>query len=325
MPPIKPFEIDPGSVAVTEVPDEESEGSLPPQIERQNRGTRWLQWVFGFGSLTVLLALVIEAVVYIQYLMTISVVLGGAVLILVILCVAGALAALIRELNALRKLRRHEDIYGDAERLANSELHGEAQALLKPLVQEFSSVPTTRGSLKNFLATANDTHNDRESLIRFERDVLAGLDRQAYRTVLAGSRDIGIVTALSPVGLLDSAFVLFRALMMVRGIARIYGIRPTTLSTIVLIRKCLRNAALAGVTDLVADAAIEATGASLASLVSAKAGQGMGNGLLAGRLGIEAIKSTRPLPFIAEEPPRIRHIRQSLFDKNADRLPGQKT
>ena len=49
--------------------------------------------------------------------------------------------------------------------------------------------------------------------------------------------------------------------------------------------------------------------ASLAML-SARAGQGAGNALLHARLGIEAIRQCRPLPFMAEEPPRLASVRQ---------------
>jgi putative membrane protein len=76
----------------------------------------------------------------------------------------------------------------------------------------------------------------------------------------------------------------------------------------------VRNAALAGVADVVTHAAVEHVGAGLLALLSARAGQGAGNSLLHARLGIEAMRQCRPLPFMAEEPPRLASVRKALFD-----------
>ena len=51
---------------------------------------------------------------------------------------------------------------------------------------------------------------------------------------------------------------------------------------------------------------------------SARAGQGAGNALLHARLGIEAIRQCRPLPFMAEEPPRLANVRKALFDRDGE-------
>ena len=61
-------------------------------------------------------------------------------------------------------------------------------------------------------------------------------------------------------------------------------------------------------------AALEHVGAGLMALVSSRAGQGAGNALLASRLGLEAIRECRPLPFVAEEPPRLARMRASLLE-----------
>src|SRR5690606_3009851 len=127
--------------------------------------------------------------------------------------------------------------------------------------------------------------DDRERLILFERTVLAPVDRVAYRLVLDASRDIGLLTALSPLGLLDGFLVLWRTLVMLRAIARLYGMAPGALASLALLRRCIRNAALAGLADVVTHAAVEHVGVSLLALLSARAGQGAGNALLAARLG----------------------------------------
>ena len=59
-------------------------------------------------------------------------------------------------------------------------------------------------------------------------------------------------------------------------------------------------------------------GAGLLAMLSARAGQGAGNALLHARLGIEAIRQCRPLPFMAEEPPRLANVRKALFDRDGE-------
>ncbi|MEO1017693.1 MAG: TIGR01620 family protein [Pseudomonadota bacterium] len=317
---VRPFELDPSSdVKIERVAiDEGKEVDNLEILEPRRKSKRWLGWLIGSASIGLLLVLLIETFRYVNGLLNETPLLGIAVAALAMTSVVAAIGALATEVMALRKLRRHEHIHQAAERMMTSALHGGAQPLLKDLSADYQKRPALRGPLGNYERLINDAHDDRESLALFERNVLRPLDREAYKIALASSRDIGIVTALSPLGLIDSALVLIRALMMLRAIARLYGVRPSAFATAALLRRCLRNAALAGLTELVADAAVETAGASLASLISARAGQGMGNGLLAGRLGIEAIKASRPLPFIVEEPPRLRHIRQSLFDKKTN-------
>jgi putative membrane protein len=156
--------------------------------------------------------------------------------------------------------------------------------------------------------------SDAEIVVLYERQVLAPRDKRAYRLVLEASRDIGLLTALSPLGLMDGVLVLWRTTMMLRSIARAYGLALSPAASFSLLKSCIRNAAIAGLADAVSHAAVEHVGASLTALISARAGQGAGNALLAGRLGLEAIRLTRPLPFIKEPPPRLSHVRAAIFD-----------
>jgi putative membrane protein len=131
--------------------------------------------------------------------------------------------------------------------------------------------------------------------------------------VRTAARDIGALTALSPLGLLDSFIVLARTLAMLRSIARLYGMRPGYFATISLLRRAFGNVLVAGVSELVSDAAVETLGASLLSMLSARAGQGVVNGLLAAKLGLSAMQVCRPLPFAEDEMPSLRQLRAELL------------
>ena len=215
---------------------------------------------------------------------------------------------------ALRRLRRRDDFRHEGERLLGSELHGGAGALLADLKPAIAAAPDGPATVKRFELLTAETLNDREQLLLFERTALAPADKRAKSAVLACARDVGLLTALSPLGLLDGAFVVWRTTRMLRAVAGCYGVRLGAAATVKLLTKCLRNAAIAGVADIASHAAVEHLGASLATLVSARAGQGLGNALLGARLGIEAMRVTRPLPFVAEEAPQLKHFRAAAVE-----------
>ncbi len=308
--PIRPFELDPenGRFEIEAPPRElpEREPPLPAKLPKEPRF--WQKP--GLLALTAIVGLVlIQAINYVRELITTAPLLGWPFLILLLVAVGTAVATIWREVFDIRRVRKAESLRSTGARLATSELHGEAKGFLKALDHQLDETPR-----EDITAAAERGLADAEIVTLYERQVLAPRDKRAYRLVLEGSRDIGILTALSPLGLLDGVLVLWRTTMMLRSIARSYGLALSPAASFSLLKSCIRNAALAGLADAVSHAAVEHVGASLTALLSARAGQGAGNALLAGRLGLEAIRLTRPLPFIKEPEPRLAHVRAAIFD-----------
>jgi putative membrane protein len=239
--------------------------------------------------------------------------LGTGFALLIALVAAGALGALGRELADLRRLRRAEELRLEGERLLPSEVHGDADAYLDRLEQLYRGRPDLAEPVARFHRQASDALTDGERVRLFAHTVLAPLDRQGRRLVMLGARDIGALTALSPLGVLDGLIVLWRTLSMLRAIARLYGVRPGTVATIRLLRRTLAHVLAAGAGELLSDAAVEAAGASLLSVLSARAGQGAMHGLLAARLGLAALQICRPLPFLQGELPSMKQLRADLL------------
>lgn len=315
-PPPRPFELDPASAAILPEPEPlplaraiEDERSAPPP-----RRSRRLAALLGLGLLGLLL---LQAVVYVQELVAASPWLGWPFALLLLVVAGSATLLAGREIVELRRLARRARLREAARRLVGSELHGEAPELLRAVGRELAA--PSAAELARYRELASDALADGERLVLFERTVLAPLDRRAYALVLASARDIGLLTALSPLGLLDGLLVLWRTSLLLKAIARLYGMAPGPAASLALIRRCLRNAALAGLADVVTQATLEHAGASILATLSARAGQGAGNALLAAKLGLEAIRETRPLPFVAEEPPRLAQIRKALLDTPAER------
>ena len=314
---IAPFELDPqalepGRLELVE-PEPWARPLVPAPEPPPPRARPWRRLLLWGGGLTLAALLGLEAYDLLAELFARSVWLGGAFALLLGAAVAGALGLAGREVVSLHRLARVEQLRADGERLLNSEVHGQAGALIEPIERLYGEREDLRPALAAFRAQASDALNDGEQLRLFASIVLSPLDQGAYRLVRRGARDIGALTALSPLGLLDSALVLARTMIMLRAIARLYGVRPGAVASLTLLRRTLRNVLAAGVGDLVSDAAVEATGATLLSALSARAGQGVVNGLLAAKLGLAAMQVCRPLPFTQDQLPSLRQLRAELF------------
>ena len=88
---------------------------------------------------------------------------------------------------------------------------------------------------------------DGADLVRLaEREMMAPLDQEARRLVAAAATRVSVVTAVSPRAVVDLAFVLVTALMLVRRLADLYGGRPGTLGLVRLFKHVISHLALTG-------------------------------------------------------------------------------
>ena len=322
-PALRPFELDPATsdTVVEEVTAEralaEAEGEAEPELPPQHRRS-WTGRLLGLFTLGVVAAGVIQAVDYVTSLLASDPILGWPFAVFLAMALFALTAFATGEIADLRRLSRRAETRAAADRIAASELHGEAEPLLASLAKQFAERPLLLSRVVEFNSQRHEAMSDGELLRLFERQVLAPVDRAAYRLVLESSRDVGLLTALSPLGLLDGVLVRLRTRNQFRTIARLCGMAPGPSITVSLLKGSIRNAALAGLADVVTHAAFESVGAGLLAMLSARAGQGAGNALLHARLGIEAIRQCRPLPFMAEEPPRLANVRKALFDKDGE-------
>lgn len=102
--------------------------------------------------------------------------------------------------------------------------------------------------------------------------------------------------AVSPLALVDMAFIARRNLRLINRIAKLYGIELGYYSRIRLFKLVLLNIAFAGASELVREVGMDWMSQDLAARLSARAAQGIGAGLLTARTGIKAMEVCRPLP-----------------------------
>jgi putative membrane protein len=316
--PIAPFELDPGSLAPDRLELVEPEPDAAPLVPVPTppapaRTRPWRRLLVWSGGLLLVGLLGLQAYDLLVGLFERSVWLGGSAAVLLGGVVAGALGVIGRESIGLARLAKVEHLRHDGERLLASEVHGQADALLERIERLYRDRADTSAPVARFHAQASDALSDGERLRLFATTVLGPLDQRAYQLVRRSARDIGALTALARLGLFDGLLVLGRTLAMLRAIARLYGVRPGTATLARLLRRTLINVLAADVGELISDVAVEATGATLLSALSARAGQGAVNGLLAAKLGLAAMQVCRPLPFTQGQLPSLRQLRAELF------------
>lgn len=316
----KPFELDPARIdpaRIELVVEEASPRNLPSRLDVPPRPRRrpWLRLLVGGAGASLLALLGIEAWQYLDWLYDQSAAVAGVLMLVFVLTFAGGLGLALQEFWSLRKLTRAEQLRDQARRIMGTRVHGQAEPLLKQIEGLYPDRPALREATRAYRRQVSEAHDDGEQLQLFSQAVLRPLDLEAYQLVKRGARDIGGLTALSPLGLLDGLIVLTRTLMMLRGIARLYGVRPGAAASLRLTKDSARNIAAAGVGELLSDAAVETAGATVLSMVSARAGQGVVNGLLAARLGLAAMQLCRPLPFRDDEVPSLKQLRTEIFER----------
>ena len=293
--------------------------SLPVPIEAPTLPSaprRGVRWGIALGaSLALLLSgvIVIDAALWLADLFDRSAWLGG-VGTLLIGGVSVALAGFVGgEYRNLMRLRSAQSIREQGYHLSQASNRFEGHGFMNDLVRLTASSRTGRLLCERYRDAIADTHDDREAMQLFERIVLRPLDEAAQAAVRRAARDTAIGASVSPIAGIDALIVLWRSLRMVREVAEVYGLRPTRLSVLALIRRMFLTATFAVTADVVGDVLGAHVGGRLAGLVSGKLAEGVFAGVRTARLGLLAIEQCRPLPFTDDDRPNLRQlVSQSL-------------
>lgn len=237
-----------------------------------------------------------------------SIGLGGVVLF--------AVAILVREWWLLRGLRRREV---QQRQLAQSPQQFDADQLLAQLQRDdLSALWYQQRQHYQHLQPV-------EQLQRFEEDVLGVVDQQVQRLIFSQAGTTALLVAASPNAILDMVVVLWRSQRLLSQIAKVYGIKLGYMSRIRMWQQVFRAMLFAGVTELAADVGTSALGAELAGKLSARAGQGLALGLLSARIGVQAQRQCRPLPFKHIPAPSVWQLKRQLGEQLLRQLTRAKT
>ncbi|EIC85550.1 YcjF family protein [Serratia sp. M24T3] len=230
------------------------------------------------------------------------------------LIVVAGVGSILTEWRRLYRLRQRADERETATDLLHSHALGQGRAFCEKLARQ-AGLDQSHPALQRWQALLHETHSDREVVELYARLVQPVLDGQARREISQSAAESALMIAVSPLALVDMAFIAWRNLRLVNRIANLYGIELGYYSRIRLFRLVLLNIAFAGATELVREIGMDWISQDLAARLSARAAQGIGAGLLTARLGIKTMELCRPLPWLEGDKPRLGDFRSELIGK----------
>ncbi|MCW8332918.1 TIGR01620 family protein [Vibrio sp. SCSIO 43135] len=226
------------------------------------------------------------------------------------------IGAIGKELWKLRTLRNHFSVQEHSEKLLKSDSVGKGEAFCIEIAKQ-SGVKEESAYFDRWKNSINSSHSDAEILEMYDAMVLAEQDERATKIVSRHATESAALVAISPLATADMLLVAWRNFKMIDSLADIYGIELGYWSRLKLFKAVLINMAAAGASELAVDASMDLMSMDLAGKVSARAGQGLGVGILTARLGLKAMSLLRPIPWNQERAVRLGAIRKQILAKVA--------
>ncbi len=216
---------------------------------------------------------------------------------------AALLVLLAREAMALARLSSVERLNRRATDAFASNDPRAARALVDDLAGFLAARPQTAAGRRTLEALRHDVIDGPDLIRLAETELLAPLDAKAQQLILDAGKRVSVVTAVSPRAVVDLVYVIYEASRLIRRLAELYGARPGTLGFLRLARGVLAHLAVTGSMAAGDSLVQQIVGHGLAARLSAKLGEGVVNGMMTVRIGIAAMNTVRPLPFVAVRRP----------------------
>lgn len=295
-PPVDDLEVDPQSTAATAAAMRIAGG-------RRGWGLGALFWAALMGLFTLAVGLWFWETV--EALIARNIWLGRAALALAAIAGAALLAISVRELAALSRLRKADDLRETIARAHRSADRGAAIAALDNL-SRFYEKRADMTAARAALADKRGDVMDGDTLVLLaERELMRDLDRRAEDAARRGAKMVAAATAMLPMALIDVLAALTINLRMIREIAEIYGGRAGWLGSWRLLKAVSAHLIAAGAISVGDDLIGPALGGGALAKVSRRFGEGVINGALTARIGVAAMEVCRPMAFEARSRPGV--------------------
>lgn len=307
--------------ALQEVPEAITAGESLPHISEYSgislealpvKGLK--SFLYGFGVLvTVLISW--EVVAVLKSALEIHWLLAGSFALLLVLVSGLALRALRSYLSDQESLESLGNMQKKSSRLKGVHDVGNGSVFINELKQFYIDKPQFV-YLQRCVDTLPDYSNDREVIAHIDRAFLQPLDKEALRRISSFSLQTGAAVAVSPWASLDMLLSLWRSIKMIDDVAQVYGLRPSLANRYRLLRLVIHQLAFVGASEIVIDQLVDEFGSStLTSIASARVGQGLGAGIYTARIGIAAMKVSRPIEFSKDNQPKTKSIIRPMIEK----------
>ncbi|NRN27625.1 YcjF family protein [Photorhabdus heterorhabditis] len=236
--------------------------------------------------------------------------------------VFAGMGSIISEWRRLYRLRMRAEERDTARELLQNHGVGKGREFCEKLASQ-AGIDPHHPALQRWQAALHDTHNDREVVVLYGKLVQPVLDSQARAEISRYAAESALMIAVSPLAIIDMAFIAWRNIRLINRIAALYGIELGYFSRIRLFRLVLINIVFSGVSEMVREAGMDWLSQDIAARLSARVAQGIGVGLLTARLGIKAMELCRPLPWIEGDKPKLGDFRRQLITQLKNIIPNK--
>ncbi|MFC0323212.1 YcjF family protein [Gallibacterium melopsittaci] len=233
--------------------------------------------------------------------------------------VALGLSAIINEFRHLRQLKRLEQLQQRNKGLQltpqTPTLSAKEGTELTQQLIEYMRISPHDPQYQQWQHYANQGYTASELLQLFSQEFLSPLDKQAQKMINKQAIEASLLVAISPLALVDMAFIAWRHLRLINKLANLYGVKLGYFSRIRLIKMVLFNIAFAGASEVIREIGMDWLSQDITAKLSARVAQGVGVGLLTARLGIKTLELCRPIPFTSQERPKLHTIHKLLLEE----------
>lgn len=295
------------------------ETPAPPELVASGKPRKSRLWrvVAAAGGILLSLALGLAAERLIRDLFARYDWLGWAGLVVLAVFVLALLFLAMREIGAVLRLRNLESLRHRAAEILVSDKAEDGKRLTDELQALYAGRPDMARPRAGLEADMQGLFDGSAMIDTAERNLMLPLDARARNLTAAAARRVAIVTAISPRALVDIAFVTWESFRLARAIAELYGARPGLFGSWRLMGEIVGHLAVTGGVALGDSVVQQLLGHGLAARLSARLGEGLVNGLMTVRVGIAAMRVTRPLPFTALKQPVVMDFMADLARINA--------
>ncbi len=290
-------------------PDELPTGEAMVRVARlAGRPRRGRGLVWGVAGSLVALVVSVATWDYLTGLLARYPTLGRVAVVLTGLLVLLALAHVVRELWAFRRLARIDGFRAEAAAVHASADRDAAAAFSERLARFYAGRPELKWELDRLAGQRADILDADAILALTERAALGPLDAIARAEIEVAARAVATATAIVPIAALDVLAALTQNVRMIRRIAEIYGAHAGLFGSWRLLRLVAAHLLATGLVAVGDDMMGSVAGGHVLARLSKRFGEGVMNGALTARVGLAAMDVCRPLPFAALPRPKVSNL-----------------